>query len=186
MEKNKRLNQIILVVGRRGCGKTTLTKELVVIRKLPTLLVDTFDHPDWREGFTDKSIPYLKNWKKGNIRIYDSEPEVTLLEAFKKCANCVIVMEDCKRYVEASGQKWLRKGIVEHRNRNVDLIMMFHSLKDIPPYVASNHNLIILFKTNDNMDVPLSKFSNWNEIKKTHERVMKHKTPWYSEVVTLQ
>lgn len=182
----KRLNEIILVVGRRGCGKTTFTKELVRINKKKTLLVDTFDHPDWRENFTDKSIPDLYKWKSGNLRIYDSEPEETLLAAFKACSNCVIVMEDCKRYVEPSVQKWLRKGIIEHRNRNIDLIMMFHNLKDIPPYIAGMHNRIVLFKTNDNMDQPLNKFSNWNDIQKTHERVMKHKTPWYSEVITLQ
>jgi hypothetical protein len=181
-----RLNEIILLVGRRATGKTTFTKNLVKKIPMKTLLVDSFDHPDWREGFTDKSIDDLYNWKSGNIRIYENDPQETLTTAFNICSNCVIVLEDCKRYIEPSVQKWLRKGIIEHRNRNIDLFFQFHSLNDVPPYIAGMHNRIVLFKTNDNMEKRMDKFSNWANIYDAHERIMKHKTPWYNEVITLQ
>ncbi len=180
-----RLNKIILIVGRRATGKTTFLKKMVKLSASKVIVVDSFDHPDYRDLQTIP-IAQVSRWKAGNVRVWQTDPLETLETIFKNCFNCTVVMEDCKRYVEPSVQKSIRQGIIEHRNRNIDLIMMFHNLKDVPPYVCNMHNDIVLFKTNDNMNKEQDKFSNWADIAKAHSRIMKSANPYYNEVINLQ
>jgi len=51
---------------------------------------------------------------------------------------------------------------------------MFHSLSDIPPYLCKNYNTLIIFKVDDNLDVPQRKFNQWELIKKIATDVRKH------------
>jgi hypothetical protein len=99
----------------------------------------------------------------------------------------MVIFEDARRYIEPTIQKPIRQGIVEHRNKNVDLVFMFHNLKDVPPYLCSMFNSLVLFKTNDNvLKAPQNKYSNWDEIITVHERVMKNPVSWYNETIHLQ
>jgi tRNA A37 threonylcarbamoyladenosine biosynthesis protein TsaE len=181
----KRLNKIILFAGRRGCGKTTLAKKLLAKSKKKILVVDSFDHPDYRD-FKEMKIDKLPLWKNGNYRIFDNDPYNTLEIAANNCYDCTMVLEDARRYIEPSVQKPIKQLIVEHRNRNIDIVMMFHSLKDIPPYICSMHNDIVLFKTNDNVAQCLTKFSNWNDIVKAHNLLMKSNNNFISSIINLQ
>lgn len=182
-----RLNKITLLIGRRGCGKTTFYLNMSKLDRKKIIVVDLFAHPDYTTKFQDISMDEVSRWKSGNVRLYGGEPVAMLTNVFQNCSNCTLVMEDCKRYIDPVVQKPIRQGIIEHRNRNIDIVMMFHTLKDVPPYVCSMHNDIILFKTNENVDrVRQDKFSNWDQLAEAHHRIMNHKSPFYNEVVNLQ
>lgn len=181
-----RLNKIIVVVGRRGSGKTTFAKMLIDCSPLKVLVLDTFDHPDYRHLTTIKP-EQLSRWKGGNVRLHSGDPVENCQLIFDKVHNSLIVFEDCRRYIEPTVQKPIRQGIVEHRNKNNDLVFMFHSLKDVPPYLCSMYNSIVLFKTNDNVKGERQvKYSNWDEITAAHNRVMQNKVAWYNETITQQ
>jgi hypothetical protein len=180
-----RLNKIILVVGRRGTGKTTFAKKLISVSPLKVLILDTFDHPDYR-GIKSIVPDQVARWKSGNVRLYTGDPVENCQIIFDSVYNSLIVFEDARRYIEPTIQKSIRQGIVEHRNRNNDLVFMFHNLKDVPPYLCSMYNSLVLFKTNDNTKVRQDKYSNWEEIISVHERVMKNPISWYNETIHLQ
>jgi len=180
-----RLNQIIIVAGRRGSGKTTFAKKLVSCSPLKALVLDTFDHPDYR-NLKQIQPDQLPRWKAGNVRLFNGDPVENCQLIFNTVHNSMVVFEDARRYIEPTIQKPIRQGIVEHRNKNVDLIFMFHNLKDVPPYLCSMYNSLVLFKTNDNMKVRQEKYSNWDEISEVHNRVMANKIEWYNEVINLQ
>lgn len=181
----KRLNKIILLIGRRGCGKTTFCKELIKKSPLKTVVLDTFDHPDYRY-LPPVRIDEIHRWKNGHCRVISGDPVENLQKLFNKVHNAMIVAEDSRRYIEPTVQKPVRQGIVEHRNRNIDLIFMFHSLKDVPPYICSMHNDVVLFKTNENVDIRQDKWSNWDTLAAAHKRVMANPLAWYNETINLQ
>ena len=180
-----RLNKIILVVGRKATGKTTFCKQLLNIDKKKSIIVDSFDHPSYRE-YKSIDVTQINRWKSGRVRVYTSPPLESLNVIFNRCNTCTVVLEDAKRYIKPNVQDIITKAIIEHRNRDIDIIFMFHQLSDVPPYICDNHNSLVLFKTNDTMDVRLTKFSNWNIIKEAHERIMKNSNPFYNETITLQ
>jgi tRNA uridine 5-carbamoylmethylation protein Kti12 len=180
-----RLNKIIIVCGRRGSGKTTFAKKLISCSPLKTLVLDTFDHKDYR-NLTPIQPEQLARWKSGNVRLFTGDPVENCQIIFNNVHNSLVVFEDARRYIEPTIQKPIRQGIVEHRNKNNDLVFMFHNLKDVPPYLCTMFNSLVLFKTNDNMDVMQHKYSNWGEIKEAHTRIMKHKVEWYNETINLQ
>jgi hypothetical protein len=166
----ERLNQIILVIGRRGEGKTWFTiNKLLPSLKMKKLVVDMFDHPDY--GYLGKSLSIKDlnrfNTGKKDARIYGYEIDQLLPVINSKISNTVIVFEDSRRYVEPSIQKDFRKIIIEHRNKNIDIVFQFHNLSDVPPYLAAMYNVVVMFRTNDNEYKRLDKFSNWEDLAKT-------------------
>lgn len=181
-----RQNKIILIVGRRGCGKTTLAQQLIKRSRLKVCVFDLYDHPDYRY-LPLADISKLSRWKSGNLRVISSDPVPDLTELFKTVNNCTVFLEDSKRYIDPNVQKQLQTVIIQHRMFNQDIIMMFHSLKDVPNYIARMHNDMILFKTNETIAAAVKdKFSNWGDIAEAHARINKHKSPYYNEAVNMQ
>jgi hypothetical protein len=182
----ERLNQIILVIGRRGEGKSYYTLNKLLPRlKMKKLIVDMFDHPDYSAYGKSLSLEQLNRFNTGskNGRIYGYEIDEILSKINSVISNTVIVFEDSRRYVEPSIQKDFRKLIIEHRNKNIDLIFQFHNLSDVPPYLAAMYNVVVMFRTNDNLSKRMEKFSNWESLEKAQSAVrlisdkVKAKTP---------
>lgn len=172
----ERLNQIILVVGRRGEGKTHFTiNSLLPKMRLKKLVVDMFDHPDYGAFGASIGLGGLNrfNTQKKDARIYGHDIEELLPHLNNKISNTVILFEDSRRYIEPSIQKPFRQLIIEHRNKNIDLVFQFHNLADVPPYLAAMHNVIVLFRTNDNLNKRLDKFSNWDTLVGAQQIVIK-------------
>lgn len=183
-----RVNEIILVAGRRATGKTVFTKKLLPMYPLKKLIVDMFDHPDYSSYGPSLKLEQLPAWNKGkkDARIFGYDFEEIMEVINKSVSNCVILFEDSRRYIQPNISISLRKLIIEHRNKNIDIIFQFHNLFDIPPYIAGMHNRLILFKTNDNMNKRLEKFSNWPEILVAHSDVMEHKSNYFKKVIIMQ
>ena len=73
-----RINEITILVGRRGTGKTTLMRNILKANKKKALIVDTFDHPSWSDCDI-VPISNLKYWKKGNYRVKLKDLTVVLV-----------------------------------------------------------------------------------------------------------
>lgn len=172
----ERLNQIILVIGRRGEGKTWFTlNQLLPKMKLKKLVVDVFDHPDYAQFGNSISLHHFDRFNTSgkNARIYGHDINDLMPLINTKISNTVILFEDSKRYIEPNIQKDFRRLIIEHRNKNIDLVFQFHNLADVPPYLAAMYNVVVLFRTNDNFDKSMEKFSNWRTLCTAHSEVVK-------------
>lgn len=179
-----RLNRCILAIGRKGTGKSTIARRIAEVSRKKTLVLDTDDHPDYA-AFELWDPANLHKWKTGNIRIITSEPEIALQEINRKASNAFVICEDAAKYINANIQKEVKSFIIDHRKRNFDLLMMFHFLADVPPYVAKQYDFMLLFKTGDSLAVSQNKFANWHTILNKLQRINAHPSFNYCEKINI-
>lgn len=180
----QRLNQIIVICGRKGAGKTTTGKALATKNGKKVLVVDTFDHPSYRDH-AEIQAHQLKRWKSGNARIYRGDSYENLQTISKHVYNAVLILEDAAKYLDPNIGKTIKPIFVDSKQHNIDMIIMFHAVKEIPPYLHSFIDRIVIHKTNETIKRTASKFANEEQILSVHERVMKHPKPHYCEVIKI-
>jgi hypothetical protein len=190
-----RVNETILIIGRRQTGKTTFTKEKLIARQSQkTLVVDTFDHPSYREFkelHPDRIIEWQKKVQKGLYRVYQGNPISNLETLFTNVYDAFLILEDAAKYLDSNIPRSVKQGFIDHRNRGLDLAIMFHNFSDVAPYIVKMCNRIVLFRTNDNLQIPQHKFYNWNEIEERQQRIRTlidkgQKPAWYNETIIMQ
>lgn len=178
----ERLNEIIVIVGRKGCGKTTFAKKIIKASRKKVLIVDLLDHPGYRE-FPQITTEQLPTWVAGNYRIFRGDINNTLVRVNKDVWNALIIFEDCSRYIEPNVGKSIKSLFAESKQHNQDLILMFHALTEIPPYVARMMDKLVMFRTDEVIDKPNGKFYNWETIRTAQHRVRKSKNKYYCEII---
>ncbi len=176
-------HKIILVIGRKRCGKTTLTNALLQKRKR-ALVVDTFDHPAYRE-FKPVEGLHVGRIKEGKFRTFDTPPIEVLSTVFSTMYDLTVVMEDAVKYLEANVPKNIKTGFIDNRNRGIDIIIMFHALADVPKYLARMYNDMILFKTDEDIYQCKSRFSNFATIEAAHKSVMENESNYARKIISL-
>jgi len=179
-----RLNRCLLCVGRRGTGKTTIALKLANSSGKRIIVVDTDDHPTYAD-FPIIPLSLLPTWRGNKGRVIDSNTDEVFRLINLYQSNAFIIAEDAAKYVNGNVQKAVKAFIIDHRKRNFDLLLMFHFLSDVPPYIAKQYDVMILFKTGDNLHVTQNKFANWHTIAKKLERILKHKSFNYCETVAI-
>ena len=160
-----RTNKVILLVGTRGTGKTDFLKPLVKNSNLPKrLIVDTFDTPVWHNLATHNkpdwksiNIPavemrQLKNWKSGTYRCFSSDTKEMMSTIQNHVTNSLIVFEDATKYVRANLQDDVRKFVLDSKQKNLDLIFVFHALASIPKELARISDLLVIKKTSESLE----------------------------------
>lgn len=157
-------NQIILLVGRRNSGKTNTAKILIneyyvsrgdVSR---VLIADTMDHPSYR-GISQIEPGFIRAWSTGTgvYRCYGSDPEERLNAICQKDEsgnyyfnNGLLVVEDSvKFFTKGQIPKFFLNFIVDTKQFNNDLILMFHAFGLIPPDLWRFANRLVIHKTNE-------------------------------------
>jgi hypothetical protein len=156
--------KVILVIGRKRTGKSTFTIQKMLLNRPKVLVVDTYDHPAYRNDFKTISGLNIHNWKSRQ-RTFDQPVLDTLGTLFSTCFDGVILVEDAHKSLSANIPKSIIQGFVDSRNRGLDVILMFHSLDDVPPYICRMFDRLILFATEDDPSIKLDKFKiRWKKI----------------------
>lgn len=192
-----RVNRVILIVGTRGTGKTDFTKSLVHGHKKKVLVVDTFDNPPWRNFKTwdhpeweAESIPVipmysLKDWHGKTGRVFGADTSRIMKLITTGIYNSLIVFEDATKYIGSRLSDDVRMFVLDSKQKNLDLVFIFHSLMDVPRDLTRVSDYLVLFKTNELLDTTIkSKYPN-QQIWRAFEKVNKHKDRYFNKTVAI-
>lgn len=192
-----RSNQVILIAGTRDVGKTTLVKELIMASNLPKKLVvdefdsrvwqnmKTFSHPEWESVTLPRIFPnQLPHWNSGTYRLFDPDIESMIQEVVLNVFDCFIVLEDATRYFDPVLTKDQKRLVLNTKQNNCDLVLVFHSLADIPPRLLRYSNFLVVMKT-DEIAFDKKKFTH-PQFASVFNRVLKSKNKHYHEVIKLK
>lgn len=193
-----RTNKVILIAGARGTGKTDFVKKLYYKSRnnFPkALLVDVFDsdnwhnlevhdHPEWKNQQVD-TIPLRKfqYWKAGYGRMYsgDAKEMMNLIQKFAR--NSFIVFEDAIRYIKSKLSEDESRFLFESKQKNLDLVFIYHALGQIPPDLLRAADILVLFKTNEG--APCTKKYPWEEIPQMMKELKKEQNRYSYRVIQL-
>lgn len=174
---SERENIVGLFIGKRFCGKTSTFLEVAEKLNKRIICVNDGSHPVY-DQWPQLTIEQLPNFR-GNKAVIQVNNDVDGISAalLRHQQNAIIVYEDCHKYIPQSiNRGGLRNMIIDCRKRNFDVFFMYHTLKFVPPFIASMYNLMFLFKTTDSFTKALlDKYPNDDTIKKIGEKVKKHK-----------
>lgn len=159
-----RQNFVYIIIGNRGTGKTDFLKNTVV-QLMPNfqkvLITETMDSAVWQNLATwnqpqNESIKIARiapedvsRFRRGIALTYSSDTTAMFAEVNEHLQNAVLVMEDSTKYIGSKLPGDIRKLILDSKQKNLDVFLVFHSLTAVPPELIRICNVIVLFKTND-------------------------------------
>ena len=184
-----RLNKVSLVLGNRGTGKTYFTRELISkyrashsLQKI--LIMDTLDHPSYSDIAPIESN-MLSRWSGGGTyRIFKGNPDVNLDAIQRNLKNALIVFEDAGKYIRKNLQLDVRQFVIDSKQKNLDLIFIFHGFAATPPELIRYSDIITMFRT-DNPEYRKSEIYVYDEIKKNYEQILKSKNPYEKRTIII-
>jgi hypothetical protein len=156
-------NIVSIVVGARGTGKTDFVKENAILKSpmKRKLVVDTFDSEPWATMETYKSpqnsginIPILEMdkipyWKTGLYRVISSDIDQIFSLIDEWMRNALLIFEDSTKYIEGKIGANLKKFVYDSKQKNLNLVFIFHSLAAVPPGLIRAADTLTIFKTNE-------------------------------------
>lgn len=133
--------QVILIVGKRGSGKTTAAKR--ILSKV---------HPEAR-FVLDVNGEYTDIYNKPPMSYDDFTKMITTVK------RAVIHIEEATIFLDTRGRdKNVIELLVKARHNHTLIMFAFHSLRDIPLNIYRLSNKIILHKTGDTAEDIESRF----------------------------
>ncbi len=116
----------------------------------------TYQNPDG-EGI---SIPVLKNedefkaFESGYARMFspDTEMMFQLIECHLR--NTLLIIEDGSKFIGKQLSRSFKGFMYDSKQKNLDIIIVFHNLAAIPPELVRIADTLTLFKTNDGTPSP--------------------------------
>lgn len=180
----KRLNKISLVVGGRGTGKTTFVKQIIKANVQPkVLIVDTFEHPAYSDVQTI-TIDMLPRWKKGikRIIIRDFLPTITAMN--QHVYNTLIVFEDCTKYFRSTLPDQVFHIFYDSKQKNNDIILLYHGFRSILPEIMANANTLTLFKIGEQIKRYAGKM-DFDQVDAIHKQIQASPDPFIHKTILI-
>jgi len=163
-----------IVIGKKMQGKSTFIANMVTtvqaaLQERTVIIVDN-DPPAYNqfERIDDYNTLYRLLKGKGIAKFYDFNPddekvEETILKYLRQhFRNGTLVIEDASPFVSHTASNIIKRWFTNHKNYGVDLVVTFHSLRMVPEFLRNMAHNIVLFKTQDNLDI------NKNELRKMY------------------
>lgn len=160
---DNRFNLVGAIFGMRGTGKTEYLKgneslnlpglmKPTIEQGKKVLILDTFDHPSYFD------VPIIKPqdlqyWKKGIYRCFVRPDDMaalnTHINSLKSMWNTLIVYEDAYKHQSEKLDKPIKELIIDSKQKNIDMVFMYHSFSMAPKDLYRMLDFIELFKTKD-------------------------------------
>lgn len=182
-----------MIIGRRGSGKTEYLKgneafnlegflNIYANKGMKVLIVDTFDHPSYQDIKIIQPHQINSNWKKGVYRCFVRLNEIPkLLEIINENFwNGLLVFEDAYKHQYQKISRELMNLIGDSKQKNVDIIFMYHNWALAPKDLYRYLDYIEIFKTKDSPETRRDDMPGcYEEVLKTWQQVMKHENKYY-------
>lgn len=120
-----------ICVGRRGSGKTTVTKNLLDQTKLPIVVYDI--NQEYRKYYPEKFVDF----------------DVFLDKIIDLRTHYIVIEEATIFFQKASHEKTMTNLLVRARHTGNIIQLNFHSWYTVPKNIYTLLNYVIVFKTND-------------------------------------
>jgi len=151
-----RINYVNLLLGRRGTGKTYyLLNELIPTYQkhrpdMKILIMDTFENPGYKH-IAKIDSKKIKVWvRPGSIyKVYGSNTKEILADIQEDASNMLIIFEDATKYIKKVLQEDVRKFIIDSKQKNLDLIFLFHGFSSTPPELFRLADTLTMFRTDN-------------------------------------
>lgn len=134
-------NPLMLVIAATGQGKTTFVKS--IIENKPHFVFDVNGEYDLPENAT--------LWQSKFI----GSPDDFLAAAANKTGGTWCVFEEATGFLQGKQTDEMRKFIVAKRHPQATggrkIIMVFHSIRSVPPFLFDLADFIVLFRTGDDV-----------------------------------
>ena len=148
-------NVAIAIIGGTGSGKSTQTRDLINIMKPSNL--EIYDVNNEYSDIIDQPFEEMKEFQ---TRV-------------KECTNTLIVFEEASMFFSNRGGAGdeMRSILVRKRHQRNDIILNFHSVRQLPRDIADFVDYVYLKKTNDTEKFVREKIDDdefiemWREVK---------------------
>lgn len=183
----KRQPKMIAICGGNGTGKTWLTKnKLIPSLNRRALVIDSDNlEPEWYgyDAIDLRKKDQCDNFERGYsaFKWYESKG----LDFFWKCIyhnvnDCTLVLDDCRDFIPPTitTVKNLRNVFSRRRQKMLDIIIIQHSVDDIPKGLTRYLNALVLFNTQDTPQGIATRFNNKgliSEVEKVKQGVKNNK-----------
>jgi GTPase SAR1 family protein len=169
---SSRVAKLVLIVGVRGCGKTTFVEKLISGKKEHSVVCTPHLY-EW-QNLSDTDLAKPADFTFSGAKRHIIKHDYTL-ERLKFFTNGTIVFDDCKVFLPANPQssegKEFTQFLIDGRHKAVDFICVAHGLTQISPLFFPYVTDIILFQTGDSLQLCRNKLLNFNEIQAMQSRV---------------
>lgn len=191
-----RTNVVAAIFGKRSTGKTLYLKgsdefklkgflKNYLNRGMKVLIVDTLDHPSYRDIPIIKP-EQIKEWKKGCYRIIyprHKMPELCNIIS-EDLWNCLVVFEDAHKHQKNKLDDSVMALIGDSKQKNVDILFMYHNWALAPKDLYRYLDFIEVFKTKDHPICRKDDMPGYYETALTvYEKVKKHPSRFYHLMV---
>lgn len=181
---SSRNRKVIVFCGSRGKGKSTQIEKLINRYKEKVLIYDIHGESIYRK-FTTIEVNKISKHLKGVAKVINADYDLVLTTLYSDFKNGLIVLEDANFYLNSARNEMLWRMLVQARHRGTDIVLTFHSLARIPPYVYEMMNDLVLFKTSENIDRIKNKIPNFQIIDTEKNLINKHSNNYYFKVLKL-
>ncbi len=197
MEKPE-FNKVTAIFGERGSGKTEYLRGNPAFglpgfirgylkKDMKVLIVDTLDHASYRD-IARLPIAKLQGWNKGVYRCWvepDEMPDLTTyINQLDSMYNTFIVFEDAYKHMENLVPKPMSRLMIDSKQKNIDMVFMFHGFSFAPPKLFGLIDLIEIFKTKDHPECRKTKMRGYyDDALKLYEEVKASANPYYHKLI---
>ncbi len=183
-----RQNLCGLIIGRRGCGKSSYLLELIEIyaqaTNKPVIIYDTDDN-DIYSHINTIAIEHIPALKKGVYKCIDIDYKKFIAIIRWKCWNKLIVFEDATKYLQYAYEDVYNTALAS-KQRNNDILFTFHSFRKVRPDFFDVANSLTLFKTGEQWTTTLTKKVPMSHlVKPVFDAVHKHPSKYYHQDVRI-
>ena len=190
------INTVSAIFGKRGTGKTVYLKgseefsqpgfiKAYLSKGMKVLIVDTFDHPSYRDIAIIK-LELLSGWKKGVYRIFvrvEQMPDLCNLIS-ETLWNTLLVFEDAHKHQCNKIDKSVMRLIGDSKQKNVDIIFMYHNWALAPKDLYRYLDFIEVFKTKDHPVVRKEDMPGYyDDAVKVYNEVQAHPSNFYHKLI---
>lgn len=177
-----RNNKVILLFGERGAGKTFYARNFLLQYRQAhpeqkALILDTFRSPKYLDLAAIK-IEDIARWRNANTYVCWNSDTDKINAAVQQLYNALIIYEDASKFFDSNQlPPDLKKYVIDTKQKNVDILMLFHGYTFCPPKLFRLADEIIVMKTKDSPKNRKNDIPNYDYLMHCYQAIMDHPDP---------